>query len=225
MPPIAYLESVKSHNRISAATPQTLDPATAESLYVRYDMEAMKRTAQRDNPAKYAAASARVAGDVALQGCAAGGDAGDAGRGLDADAAHEAASGIVHQGRGQQSDGKLQGSRAGDGRHDGEALWSEASSGAFCRQCGWGAGGVCSGGGHSGASYMPQDVPFANYVEGIVYGADVHMVDGLISRLRAHGGRRDQGAEGGRAARGRGVVRHLHAEGAVPRGGQEDDGL
>jgi threonine synthase len=29
--------------------------------------------------------------------------------------------------------------------------------------------------------YMPQDVPFANYLEGIAYGADVHMVDGLIS--------------------------------------------
>src|ERR1019366_2090201 len=29
--------------------------------------------------------------------------------------------------------------------------------------------------------YMPQDVPFANYMEGIIYGADVHMVDGLIS--------------------------------------------
>ncbi len=29
--------------------------------------------------------------------------------------------------------------------------------------------------------YMPQDVPLANYLEGIVYGADVHMVDGLIS--------------------------------------------
>ena len=28
---------------------------------------------------------------------------------------------------------------------------------------------------------MPQDVPFANYLEGIVYGADVTMVDGLIS--------------------------------------------
>jgi threonine synthase len=29
--------------------------------------------------------------------------------------------------------------------------------------------------------FMPQDVPFANYVEGIVYGADVTMVDGIIS--------------------------------------------
>jgi threonine synthase len=29
--------------------------------------------------------------------------------------------------------------------------------------------------------YMPKDVPFANYLEGVVYGADVTMVDGLIS--------------------------------------------
>ena len=29
--------------------------------------------------------------------------------------------------------------------------------------------------------YMPQDVPFANYLEGVIYGADVHMIDGLIS--------------------------------------------
>jgi len=29
--------------------------------------------------------------------------------------------------------------------------------------------------------FMPQDIPFANYVEGIVYGADVTMVDGPIS--------------------------------------------
>lgn len=29
--------------------------------------------------------------------------------------------------------------------------------------------------------FMPQDVPLANYLEGIAYGADVTMVDGLIS--------------------------------------------
>jgi threonine synthase len=29
--------------------------------------------------------------------------------------------------------------------------------------------------------FMPQDVPLANYLEGIVYGADVTMVDGIIS--------------------------------------------
>jgi threonine synthase len=29
--------------------------------------------------------------------------------------------------------------------------------------------------------FMPQDVPLANYLEGVIYGADVTMVDGLIS--------------------------------------------
>jgi threonine synthase len=29
--------------------------------------------------------------------------------------------------------------------------------------------------------FMPKDVPFANYLEGVVYGSDVTMVDGLIS--------------------------------------------
>jgi threonine synthase len=29
--------------------------------------------------------------------------------------------------------------------------------------------------------FMPQDVPLANYLEGVLYGADVTMVDGLIS--------------------------------------------
>jgi threonine synthase len=29
--------------------------------------------------------------------------------------------------------------------------------------------------------FMPQDVPFANYVEGVVYGADVNLINGLIS--------------------------------------------
>ena len=62
MPKIAYLESVRSHNRISAETPQTLDPATAESLYVRYDMDELKKTAKRDAPARYAAESAASLG-------------------------------------------------------------------------------------------------------------------------------------------------------------------
>src|SRR5262245_18252542 len=29
--------------------------------------------------------------------------------------------------------------------------------------------------------FMPKDVPFANYVESVIYGATVHLIDGLIS--------------------------------------------
>ena len=62
MPQIAYLESARSKNRIAADTPQTLDPATQESLYVRYDMDVLRKTAKRENSAKYAAESARSLG-------------------------------------------------------------------------------------------------------------------------------------------------------------------
>jgi threonine synthase len=39
----------------------------------------------------------------------------------------------------------------------------------------------CAAAGITAHIFMPQDVPLANYLEGIVYGADVTMVDGLIS--------------------------------------------
>ena len=44
MPTIAYLECAKCGNKVSAETPQTLCPVDAGSLYVRYDMEALKKT-------------------------------------------------------------------------------------------------------------------------------------------------------------------------------------
>ncbi|HEX6465939.1 MAG TPA: threonine synthase, partial [Terriglobales bacterium] len=47
MPTIAYLECSKCGERISAETPQTVCPKDAGSLYVRYDLQAMKRNAKR----------------------------------------------------------------------------------------------------------------------------------------------------------------------------------
>ena len=64
--------------------------------------------------------------------------------------------------------------------------------------------------------FMPRDVPMANYLEGVAYGAHVTLVDGLISDC----GR--MVAEGAQARR---LVRRLHAEGAVPRRRQKDHGL
>ena len=64
--------------------------------------------------------------------------------------------------------------------------------------------------------FMPRDVPFANYVEAVAYGASVTLVDGLISdcaRMVAE-----------RKERGR-LVRHFHAERTIPHRRQEDDGL
>ncbi len=57
MPRIASLECSRCSTHVSAETPQTLCPKCAGSLYVRYDMDELKKTAKRDNIAARAAAS------------------------------------------------------------------------------------------------------------------------------------------------------------------------
>src|SRR5215472_16234587 len=48
MPKIAYLECSKCGEHVFAERPQTLCPRDAGSLYVRYDMAELKRSASRD---------------------------------------------------------------------------------------------------------------------------------------------------------------------------------
>src|ERR1700679_1472905 len=62
MPAISYLECSRCHHRISADTPQTLCPLDGGVLYVRYDMEALKKTARREHAAELAAGSRRSLG-------------------------------------------------------------------------------------------------------------------------------------------------------------------
>ena len=62
---------------------------------------------------------------------------------------------------------------------------------------------------------MPRDVPELNRVEAAIYGADVTLVDGLIS---------DAGRLIRELAPASRLVRRLDAQGAVPPGRQEDDG-
>ncbi|HEX2918109.1 MAG TPA: pyridoxal-phosphate dependent enzyme, partial [Edaphobacter sp.] len=62
MPSIAFLECSRCHNHVSADTPQTVCPACAGSLYVRYDMDQLKRSARREDIAAKAAASAASLG-------------------------------------------------------------------------------------------------------------------------------------------------------------------
>src|ERR1700761_7015776 len=57
MPPIAFLECTRCHHHLTPNTPQTLCPLCSGSLYVRYDLDAIKHTISRDTPAARAAAS------------------------------------------------------------------------------------------------------------------------------------------------------------------------
>ncbi len=181
MPAISYLESVKTHNHVSAETPQTLDPATAESLYVRYDMEALKKTAKRENCARYAAESAVSLGmwrykdvlpDVAPV---------TLGEGWTPMLQSKRHAGLLIKEEGNNPTGSFKARGLGMAvtmaRHYGLKHLAVPSAGNAAGAL----AAYCAAAGITAHLYMPNDVPFANYLEGVIYGADVHMVDGLIS--------------------------------------------
>ena len=181
MPKIAYLESVRSHNRISADTPQTLDPATAESLYVRYDMDELKRNAKRENPAKYAAASARSLGMWRYKDVLPDVTPVTLGEGWTPMVPSKRYPGLFIKEEGNNPTGSFKARGLAMAvtmaKHYGLQHLAVPSAGNA-------AGALAAYAAAAGITahlYMPQDVPFANYMEGIIYGADVHMVDGLIS--------------------------------------------
>ena len=181
MPKIAYLESVRSHNRISAETPQTLDPATAESLYVRYDMDELKRTAKRENPAKYAAESPASLGMWRYRDVLPDVKPVTLGEGWTPMIRSKRHPGLYIKEEGANPTGSFKARGLAlavtMAKHYGLEHLAVPSAGNA-------AGALAAYAAAAGITahlYMPQDVPFANYLEGILYGADVHMVDGLIS--------------------------------------------
>lgn len=181
MPKIAYLESVRSHNRLSADTPQTLDPATAESLYVRYDMDELKRNAKRENPAKYAAESSRSLGMWRYKDVLPDVVPVTLGEGWTPMIPSKRYPGLYIKEEGNNPTGSFKARGLAMAvtmaKHYGLQHLAVPSAGNA-------AGALAAYAAAAGITahlYMPQDVPFANYMEGIIYGADVHMVDGLIS--------------------------------------------
>ena len=181
MPQIAYLESVKSHNHISADTPQTLDPATAESLYVRYDMDELKRTAHRDNPAKYAAASPASLGMWRYKDVLPDVTPVTLGEGWTPMMRSKRYPGLYIKEEGNNPTGSFKARGLAMAvtmaKHYGLEHLAVPSAGNAAGAL----AAYCAAAGIRAHIYMPQDVPFANYLEGVIYGADVHMVDGLIS--------------------------------------------
>ena len=181
MPQIAFLECSRCHNRVSAETPQTLCPVDQGSLYVRYDMQELRRTAKRDEVASLAASSsaslgmwryASVLPDVAPV---------TLGEGWTPMIRSKRYPGLYIKEEGANPTGTFKARGLGlavtMARHYGLKHLAVPSAGNA-------AGALAAYAAAAGIAahiFMPQDVPFANYLEGIVYGADVTMVDGLIS--------------------------------------------
>jgi threonine synthase len=181
MPAIAYLECSRCHNKISAETPQTLCPIDAGSLYVRYDMDALKKNAKREHPAQLAAASETSLGMWRYADVLPSVTPVSLGEGWTPMLASRRHKGLFIKEEGANPTGTFKARGLGlavtMAKHYGLRHLAVPSAGNAA-----GALAAYAAAAQIAAHiFMPQDVPFANYLEGIVYGSDVTMVDGLIS--------------------------------------------
>ena len=187
MPAIASLECSRCHHHIAADTPQTLCPLCAGSLYVRYDMDNLKRTAKRDDIAASAAAGPASLGMWRYASVLPSGAPDNPitpvtlGEGWTPMLHSKRYPGLYIKEEGANPTGTFKARGLGlavtMAKHYGLQHLAVPSAGNA-------AGALAA---YAAAAdirahiFMPQDVPFANYLEGIVYGAAVTMVDGLIS--------------------------------------------
>jgi threonine synthase len=174
MPAIASLECSRCHQHVSADVPQTVCPHCAGSLYVRYDLEAVKREALRPEPGglqsmwRYSAVLPDVE-PVSL------------GEGWTPMLRSQRYPQLYVKEEATNPTGafKARGMSAAVSmaRHYGLKKLAAPSAGNA-------AGALAAYAAAAGIEahlFMPKDVPFANYLEGVAYGAHVTLVDGLIS--------------------------------------------
>lgn len=192
MPRIAFLESTRDPAvRLSPDTPQTLAP-DGSSLYVRYDLDELRRTAHRDNPARYAAASPTSLGmwryrDVLPSATALGPitpvTLGEGWTPLTRSKRHPNLL-IKDEGTNPTGSFKARGLALSVtmAKHYGLQHLAVPSAGNAASAL----AAYAALAGIQAHLFMPQDVPLANYLEGIAYGADIHMVPGLISDCARH---------------------------------------
>jgi threonine synthase len=181
MAQIASLECSRCHHHVSAETPQTVCPLCSGSLYVRYDLDKLKKTARREDIAARAAASPASLG--MWRYCSVLPDVTPVtlGEGWTPMLHSKRYPGLYIKEEGANPTGTFKARGLGlavtMAKHYGLHHLAVPSAGNA-------AGALAAYSAAAGITahiFMPQDVPFANYLEGIIYGADVTMVDGLIS--------------------------------------------
>jgi threonine synthase len=174
MPSISFLECSRCAKQISAGTPQTVCPACAGSLYVRYDVDSLKSSAQRPDGSseqsmwRYASVLPDVE-PVRL------------GEGWTPmlESRRHANLYVKEEGANPTGSFKARGlsMAVSMARRYGLKKLAVPSAGNA-------AGALAAYAAAAGIEahiFMPRDVPMANYLEGVAYGAHVTLVDGLIS--------------------------------------------
>jgi threonine synthase len=180
MPKIRHLECSRCHAHLSAEKPQTVCSECAGALYVRYDLAPLRGLAARQEIARAAAAKTwtglwryrSVLPDVAPV---------TLGEGWTPMLHSRRYPGVYVKEEGANPTGsfKARGLALGVSmaRHYGLKKLAVPSAGNA-------AGALAAYAAAAGIEaniFMPKDVPFANYVEATMYGANVTLVDGLIS--------------------------------------------
>jgi threonine synthase len=174
MPSIAFLECSRCHQHTSADQYQTVCPACAGALYVRYDMDALQQSAARPtvkapaNMWRYSSVLPNVE-PVTL------------GEGWTPMLTSRRNSHVFLKEEATNPTGSFKARgmsmAVSMARHYGLKKLAAPSAGNA-------AGALAAYAAAAGIEaniFMPKDVPFANYLEGVAYGANVTLVDGLIS--------------------------------------------
>src|ERR1700690_887855 len=180
MPPIMHLECSRCRAIRSAATPQTLCPQCQGSLYVRYDLKPLHGIAARDAIARDAATSPwpgmwryrSVLPEVKPV---------TLGEGWTPMLPSQRFPNVFLKEEGANPTSTFKARGLGlavtMARHYGLRKLAVPSAGNA-------AGALAAYAAAAGIEahiFMPRDVPFANYVEAVAYGANVTLVNGLIS--------------------------------------------
>ena len=177
MPKIKELECSRCNATVSAETPQTLCPKCAGSLYVRYDLRTAKGTARREEIAR----DTGWAGMWRYRSVLPAVEPVTLGEGWTPMLRSKRYPNVAVKEEGANPTGSFKARGLAlavtMAKHYGLKKLAVPSAGNA-------AGALAAYAAAAGIEaniFMPQDVPFANYVEAKMYGANVTLVDGLIS--------------------------------------------
>jgi threonine synthase len=180
MPKITHLECSRCKTTVSAETPQALCPLCKGSFYVRYDLGALRGASARDNIARQTAASPWT-GMWRYRSVLPEAEPVTLGEGWTPMLHSRRHAGVFLKEEGANPTGtfKARGLALAVtmARHYGLRKLAVPSAGNA-------AGALAAYAAAAGIEahiFMPRDVPFANYVEAVAYGANVTLVNGLIS--------------------------------------------
>src|SRR5271155_5351096 len=195
MPSIAYLECSRCHALISAETPQTVCPQCGGVLFVRYDMAALRLSVTREDIQARAVAANTSLGMWRYSGVLPTVEPVTLGEGFTPMLRSRRYPNLFIKEEAANPTGTFKARglsmAVSMARHYGLTKLAVPSAGNA-------AGALAAYAAAAGIAayiFMPRDVPLANYLEAVAYGANVTLVDGLISDCaRLVGERKD--AEG-----------------------------